>query len=88
MKNADKAEYSILKLWREEIQKAREDERELTLSSLSKVLCWLTMEPPLTHKKLLEWSLAELEHANKYKSSHVNSTVDHYRKVSKQFDSD
>ena len=77
----NKAETTILEALRAEIQEVRENERESALSAVSGVLCWLTMEPHPSHEKLMEWCLAELENANKYKSKQISQTIEFYKKV-------
>jgi hypothetical protein len=82
----NKAETALLEIFRAETQEVKENERECALNAVSGVLCWLTIEPPMSCEKLIESCLAEFERANKYKSKQIDQTINYYRKVSKQLD--
>lgn len=77
----NKAEQNILTALRAEIQEVREEERSLTLHGVQNMLCWLSIDPPMSREKLMETCLAEFERANRYDSKSVNEVINHYRKV-------
>ena len=75
------AEQSILAILREEIQKAKEEERADALIDMSVILTWLTFDPPLSHKKLTEYCVNQLNKSNKYSSSRISYVTNFYKSL-------